>query len=631
MRLRSFSLFALATLLVASLGVALPGPAQATAPLAVDAGGSQGAWDGGVITLDGAARGGTAPYTYAWSFTDPTRFSSTAAEDPTFNASGLATGNYTLTLTVTDAASATASDSVKIRVAPSRVLLNTATTTYAGVDDEQHGESLDARSFAFNVPTRIDRIRASLAWTPGSPPADLDLSITDPFGGDPAPAQGQAGTNPETLEVADPFPGGWRLVVEPKSGIGTRFTLVARGGDITYFPDVFVPAFEFGADDPQLLTPLGRFTVGPYTYEWDLDHDGWFETVGENVTASLPVGTHLVTVRVTDANGFTDDTTTTVVVRAGDHVRSLVCGGIPDRLWAMEYTASRGTCWLHGGHHTYYFGGDTLAFRGARGFAFSVEQEYAPSGAVVNLSRDPVTTPLYVQVSLDGVSWATVGEGVYEYGLLRQTVWLDVAGAGQPFRFLRLHVPLSLSQGLSGYLDHSGLTVEVDEVAAQTLVANGTAKSLDCRQGLVMEAFFAAHPCWFGGVDRYDAPSFFHTYVVGPGSDLTRISGSFTLGPWRSDDYNRPIGGASNTASKAYVQVSANGVDWTDVALLNATYGLAQPFSVNVSLENVTFVRLFPEYHANFDQWQTLAPLHHPRAYFLDSRVSVEGTLQRWA
>lgn len=78
-------------------------------------------------------------------------------------------------------------------------------------------------------------------------------------------------------------------------------------------------------------------------------------------------------------------------------------------------------------------------------------------------------------------------------------------------------------------------------------------------------------------------------------------------------------------ATKAYVQVSGNGVDWTNVATVNATDGVPRSFDVTLPGTNAAFVRLFPEYHANFDPYATLAPNRPPRGFFLDSRVTLEG------
>ena len=627
--MRASPLLLVLSLLLSSAALLAPfGAGTSHPPLAADAGASVIAYDNETIALGGAARGGASPHAYAWSGVAASHFSDPAAAAPTLSTAGLAPGAYNLTLTVTDADGDVASDVVRVQVSRTVAGPTLSGTAPAGV-----AGSADVRAHARARPTRAGILQASLSWSAsGTPAPDLDLGLADPFGGNPAAGQGAAGTNPENVTVRNPFQGSWRILVDPQSGLLTSYAVTTRTGP-TVLPEVFAMGpYEFGDDDAQVLKPLARATVGPYSFEWDLDGDGWFETPGEEVTADLPVGTHAVTVRATDAAGFSAEASTTLVVRAGERVLKALCGGDASySFWAMEFTASRGTCWIHGGHHTYYMRG-TYAFHGARGFAYSVEQELSPSTDVVNLSREPVTTPLYVQVSLDGATWTDVGAGVYEYGPLRQVVWLDVTGQGQPFRFLRLHVPLSAAQGLSGYLDHSDLRIEVDALLTGVAVdPTPTTRALDCAEGDVMEDFFAAHPCWFGGVDRYDSPSFFHTYLAGPSSNLTRVSGSFTLAPWRSDDFHQGTPLLVVNRTLAYVQVSENGVDWTNVATVTATYGETKAFDVAIpGGVDATFVRLFPEYHARFDQWQTVAPNHHPRAYFLDSRVTLEGTFGAW-
>jgi len=85
-------------------------------PLLVEAGANRVIAPGGNATLEGAATGGTQPYTYSWT---PT----TALDDPTAaepTASPVQTTQYTLT--ATDSLGQTASDEVTVRVMPSRTL-----------------------------------------------------------------------------------------------------------------------------------------------------------------------------------------------------------------------------------------------------------------------------------------------------------------------------------------------------------------------------------------------------------------------------------------------------------------------------------------------------------------------------
>lgn len=628
--MRTSAVLVLLLLLAGSATLVAPSGAGTGGSLEVDAGATQVSFDHADLVLQGQARGGAAPHAFAWTGLPASRFSDPASATPTLSTAGLPVGNVTLTLAVTDALGAVATDTVVIRVDVTTFALNAVGTVLLGVDDEAHGESLDARTHAFSVPPRTGLLKAALSWNATeSPGAELDLTVLRHDGVPADPSQGHTTDNPETLTHARPFQGTWRAVVEPRSAVNARYAVEARLGSFAYLPEVFTMGpYEFGAGDAQDLRPLARGTVGPYVFEWDLDGDGWFETPGKDVTAALPAGDHLVTVRATDANGLSAESTTTLKVHDHDAVLKLVCGGDASfPYWAMEYTASKGTCWIHGGHHTYYMRG-AYAFHGVHGLAYAVEQEFAPSATVVNATH-PLSAPVRVEVSLDGLTWTHVGEALYAYGPQRQYVWFDVQGHGEPFRFLRLAAPPSLTEGLSGYLDHSDLRVVADALASPVAASGATSKTLDCATGGVMEDFFALHPCTFGGVDRYDAPSFFHTYVAGASSNLTRVSGSFTLAPWRSDDFFSGTPLARANATKAFVQVSTDGIEWTTVATVNATYGLPQAFDVALPGTEATFVRLFPEYHANFDT--SIAPHHHPRAYFLDSRVTLEGSFTEWA
>jgi hypothetical protein len=619
-----------AFLILTASFVFTPTGAAIVDPLVADAGVSQVSFDQTDLVLAGKARGGVAPYAYAWTGAAASRFSDPASATPVFSTVGLPVGNLTLTLTVTDFLGTVVSDTVKLRMDDTAVVLNAMGTVPAGVDDESLGESLDARTHSFVVPPRTGLLRAKLSWdATQTPTPDFDLSVLGFDGADVDPSQGATSGNPETFQFTKPFQGTWRAVAEPRAGANARYAIEARVGSFAYIPEIFAMGpYEFGTTDAQTVDALARGTVGPYSFEWDFDHDGWFETSGEIANASLPVGVHTITVRTTDANGFSAESATTLTVRDAEQVHKLVCGGdAAFPYWAMEFSASRGTCWIHGGHHTYYMRG-AYTFEGATGLAYAVEQEFAPSLDAVNLTH-PLDAPVYLEVSLDGLAWTEVGQALYAYGPQRQYVWFDEPGAGQPFRFIRLRAPLSASQGLSGYLDHSDLRIAADPLVTGVAASSATSKSLDCASGL-MEDFFALHPCWFGGVDRYDAPSFYHTYPVGGSANLTRVKGEFTLGPWRSDDFFAGSPLLTVNKTKAFVQVSTDGMAWTDVATIHASYGVPQPFNVTLPGTEATFVRLFPEYHANFDAYATLAPHHHPRAYFLDSRVTLEGSFVEW-
>lgn len=80
--------------------------------LTAEAGPDQTVGIGGAVVLEGAASGGSAPYTYQWS--PATGLSSATAAQPTLTAT--AVGVHTYTLTVTDSAGATATDTVTVTV-----------------------------------------------------------------------------------------------------------------------------------------------------------------------------------------------------------------------------------------------------------------------------------------------------------------------------------------------------------------------------------------------------------------------------------------------------------------------------------------------------------------------------------
>lgn len=304
-----------------------------------------------------------------------------------------------------------------------------------------------------------------------------------------------------------------------------------------------------------------------------------------------------------------------------DVTLKLRCGG--DKAtpyWAMEFTASKGTCWMHGGHHTYFFGDRTYRFVKATGMAFAVEQMFSPPTEVVAAS--PGTTPVWLESSLDGRTWTEVGYAPYRLLTSRQEVKFEIGDADGPvFRFLRVRAPRSAAQGLSGYVDHTSLDVVATPLgpAPKPRPAARTV-DLTCEDD-ILEDFFAEHPCWFGGINRYDAPSFFHTYFLGDGARLTKVTGRLRLGPWRTDDT------PATERCKAYIQVSVDGVRWTNVATVDGPFGEERTFSVALKNVRARFVRLFPDYHPRYDDTRTAAPLHHPKGFFLGSAVTVTGSL----
>lgn len=635
-------------LLAAPLPAARSDPSPATATLVADAGSSQ-AVASGPILLQGRAFGGVEPYSYEWAHDGSgARFTPAAAAATSFDTTGLS-GAVTVTLTVLDAHGILATDDVKLHVGATEVALVSQPFTLNGgaPDEEILLNPVDRKDVAFTVPHGATRLTAALAWSDATNPFgnDLDLELMKPNGQSADRNQGRTTANPERMDVPA-APGAWIARIEPYLTIPTSGRLWINATAGVVMPQVYIdtPAI-LGQDDALYLRALPTAGAAPFTFEWDVDLDGIYEIAGQFGNTSIPDGEHRTRVRVTDANGYRVIAERAYQVNPVDRVLRAICGNddvFPT--WAMEHSASRGTCWLHGGHHTYYFGNHSYGLRRVVGIAFSVEQQFAPP---TSLAANATATPVHVQTSMDGVTWADAGNGSYKFLTTtpidlpeRQYVEFDIAGAGQPFRFVRVHNPLSATQGLSGYLDHTALYLDADDLGFVPAVPVAPeTRTLACEED-IMEDFFDTHPCWFGGIDRYDSASFFHTYPVGHGAVLANVSGTFTLAPFRHDDWwvvpgllpsqlarGETPDPAGATPTAAYLQTSVDGREWTTVATLNATFGVPQAFSVSLGGEPATFVRLFPEYHELYDDHATYPALHHTRGYFVDSRLTVSGAL----
>lgn len=618
LRSRAATLVAVVLLLTVA---PVPG-ARADGPLEADAGDSAVAYAGELLPLHGRARGGAAPYALAWSASvEPARVSGAS-----YDTSSLAPQDVVFTLTVTDALGAVALDTVRHRVESSPILVARNVTLNYGVPDELvGGANVDQRPVFFQVPAGTARIEASVSWAEPAPGAyDLDFRLLTPADADATGNAGATQSNPERATVVAPEAGRWTAKLEPFLNGPTTARVLVQGFPAASLPPVSAGGpYVFGSRDLQTL----RASAGgaPVAFAWDLDGDGWYDSPGAEVTSAFVEGEHVARVRVTDASGFEVSSAASVSVRGADTVLRLRCGSDPSTTrWAMEFTSSRGSCWLHGGHHTYFMGDEAYTLRALRGRAFTVEQQLSPP---TELGNEPGSTPLHVEVSVDAVTWTHVAMGDYRFVSTnqRQDVFFDAPGASQPFRFVRVHEPRSAAQGLSGYLDHTELDVEADYAGdVETPVVAPDVRALACGAGDVMEDFFPEHPCWFGGIDRYDAPSFWHTYFLGDGARLSRIEGTFTLLPWRTDDWTQGNSTTNATGVAAYVQTSVDGVNWTDAATVRTAFGAPTPFRVDVDTP-ARFVRFFPEEHARFDDLAGSASNHHPKGYFVETGLVLTG------
>ncbi|HEY90579.1 MAG TPA: PKD domain-containing protein [Dehalococcoidia bacterium] len=83
-------------------------------PLTAEAGGPYSGTAGTAISLSGSASGGTAPYTYAWDLDNDGEYDDATGDSPSHT--WATAGDYTISLEVTDDASATATDTATVEI-----------------------------------------------------------------------------------------------------------------------------------------------------------------------------------------------------------------------------------------------------------------------------------------------------------------------------------------------------------------------------------------------------------------------------------------------------------------------------------------------------------------------------------
>ncbi|MGH3442802.1 MAG: S8 family serine peptidase [Nitriliruptorales bacterium] len=281
----------------------------ADAPLVADAGDSAFVPVGDHVVLHGTSFGGTAPYAHSWS----TEAGTVAAPDnPTavIATDDLEPGTYTATLTVTDAAGASASDTVVF------VVYEPALEVLFDEDGIENLPGLVAVAFfarrTFTVPEDTAVMTAELTF--GVERSDYELRRVDPDGnqsGGDNPPPGE----PARVTVSEPAAGEWTAEILRWTPFpDTARLLVTR--DVTEDPRPRVDAggpYEFVTGEAQLLTGAVDGGQG-VTTAWDLDLDGVFETAGAEVAAALPAGRRLVSFKATSADGHESREMTSVHV-----------------------------------------------------------------------------------------------------------------------------------------------------------------------------------------------------------------------------------------------------------------------------------------------------------------------------
>jgi hypothetical protein len=298
-------------------GTALPGgvdqsPPQAK-PLVADAGDSGFALVGERITLLGAGFGGKEPYSFAWNSPAGTL---EGANSPTAQllSEGAAPGVYDVRLTITDSAGATASDTVKVRIASAQSTVLLDQTKAATTPGLLSGGAPGVVEFPFQVPPHTTNIDVHIEW--GLAVNDFDLSVYDPSGtlvtghGDSVP------TTEENASVANPVAGTWKATADKFATVTDNVRAVVTA-TVAADPRPVVESggpYRFGIGAQQTLSGILTGGTAPFTAGWDTDMDGVLDKMGTTITTNFPEGRTFVTFKVTDANGFERRQTTSVLV-----------------------------------------------------------------------------------------------------------------------------------------------------------------------------------------------------------------------------------------------------------------------------------------------------------------------------
>jgi hypothetical protein len=297
------------------------GSAPAQAPLIADAGDSPFVPTGSNATLIGAGWGGSEPYAYAWSTEAGAIAEGASSATALLDTTGVAPGQYTATLRITDSSGAVATDTVEVVVgrAGSQTLLDETKAdpvpANVGIGNPTLTNYLD---FPFEMPTGISSVTVEATWT--NILNDYDLHLVDPTGTERG-YSGNGATNLilqfESSGSAEPAPGTWIVRME-------RFLTVTDDVHVTVTglvqdpdPRPVVSAggpyrFEIGA--PQALDGTVSGGTAPVATAWDLDFDGRFESAGTDVTSSVPAGHRLITLKATDAAGLERRQSTSILV-----------------------------------------------------------------------------------------------------------------------------------------------------------------------------------------------------------------------------------------------------------------------------------------------------------------------------
>lgn len=290
-------------------GITTSAPAPS---LIADAGDSSFVGLGDLVTLHGIANNADGDVTFAWSVAgDDSAFDDASLPSPSLDTSGFAAGDLVVTLATTDD-TGTATDTVTLFLYEqvSAVLLDETQDTLVGLPEETADPSLgglvDGESYDYDVtvPAGASNLRFTVGWSDDV--NDYDMYVDTPAGpsGNTSAA---SSVNPETLTFADAAAGVWNAQVHAYLTTPDTFTVTATADVVPANPVPSVAtggpfAFEFG--QPQTLTGSVTGGTAPYSFAWDTNLDGIADGEGDTITTAFPLGQHLVSFKVTDANGY---------------------------------------------------------------------------------------------------------------------------------------------------------------------------------------------------------------------------------------------------------------------------------------------------------------------------------------
>jgi hypothetical protein len=308
---------------VAGTTAASGGQAAAPKPLVADAGDSPFVASGSKATFIGAAWGGVAPYSFSWTSPVGTLADGGLGATAILDTTGVTPGAHTLTFRVSDGAGATATDTVKVVVAAAATqqLLDQSkadpVVANVGVGNPTLTTYLD---FPFQVPAGLSSMTVTATWT--NIANDYDLHVVDPNG---VEAQGGYSGNGATNQVfqlevagaASPAAGTWTVRMERYLTVTDTVRVVVNGKVLSADPRPTVGAggpYRFAIGATQALDGTVAGGTAPLNAAWDLNDDGTFERAGVDVTAALPAGRWLGTLKVTDGRGLERRQTVSILV-----------------------------------------------------------------------------------------------------------------------------------------------------------------------------------------------------------------------------------------------------------------------------------------------------------------------------